>query len=579
MSEVEQIFLELREKDSILKNANGDFTITLKKPLHIESGDSIILNSAFIDTVATTSDNISLDTNIQIEYTFGYYMVCQNSSITRYIADLRDSTKNQINANNVLDGKKYVLMKRSRTNTPVPGYHLLEKQKFIYQGKSDDNPYIKLQFEYLDLDDKLTKGTSWFGSPRNKDNIYYADLNIVAKDGSYKILNEQYIFNNNYIYSDNIPQKEIYNYHFSPVLNSYTLTIPAGVYTRTQIAKYMNDQMDINNVDNTYLTDIPVDNPFLKSTTDINTGSQATQLYYFVNLESDTGFAQKQGNAFYCDDNIYYGTNQLDIEYDQVQQKFYYNYLHFPVYDNNGNIITLFQSNNIRNGHTRYMAIGSYSGIFFSSIHTTDENGNHIDFYENELGFKLIDELIVNIHKPKLNKIIGDSGKGGYDLIGEFPDIKLEDSKNTTNAYLGIDIGVQKTNQYYTVPGFNLTSTISSTQQIYAENSISLKGDSSAYFLIDLNIPFNNTIINNTDIRKNIYAIVSKYYSLDSYTSKEGSSILYTHKGATQILSNIRVRILKPDYTIASDIGDDNTIFIQINKVNKTNMLEHNTKK
>ena len=39
------------------------------------------------------------------------------------------------------------------------------------------------------------------------------------------------------------------------------------------------------------------------------------------------------------------------------------------------------------------------------------------------------------------------------------------------------------------------------------------------------------------------------------------TSLVYTHKGAPLILSSIRSRILLPNRSVPSNIGEDNTIF------------------
>ena len=69
----------------------------------------------------------------------------------------------------------------------------------------------------------------------------------------------------------------------------------------------------------------------------------------------------------------------------------------------------------------------------------------------------------------------------------------------------------------------------------------------------------------------NIASIVSRYYENNNYCNgSQADSVVYIHRGAPQSINNFRVRILDSTNKLATDIGSDNTIYIQINKqINK----------
>ncbi len=65
-------------------------------------------------------------------------------------------------------------------------------------------------------------------------------------------------------------------------------------------------------------------------------------------------------------------------------------------------------------------------------------------------------------------------------------------------------------------------------------------------------------------------AICSRYYERATYTSAtESDSIVYTHRGAPALLSSFSCRILDSDKNIALNLGEDNTVFLQVVKAPK----------
>ncbi len=61
--------------------------------------------------------------------------------------------------------------------------------------------------------------------------------------------------------------------------------------------------------------------------------------------------------------------------------------------------------------------------------------------------------------------------------------------------------------------------------------------------------------------------IITKYYSYGSYAYGESdAAIQYIHKGAPIQLKSVRVRLLKSDMKLDENLGDDNTIIMQVIK-------------
>ena len=80
-----QIIIECNQQDQDNASvvSNGDYHITLKKPVVLQTGDSVQMKSAFIDTVVANSDKITIKGDLNpdgsrsneqtIKFTFGYY--------------------------------------------------------------------------------------------------------------------------------------------------------------------------------------------------------------------------------------------------------------------------------------------------------------------------------------------------------------------------------------------------------------------------------------------------------------------------------------------------------------------------
>ena len=62
-----------------------------------------------------------------------------------------------------------------------------------------------------------------------------------------------------------------------------------------------------------------------------------------------------------------------------------------------------------------------------------------------------------------------------------------------------------------------------------------------------------------------IKSIVSRFYATNDYTEDAGAgSIPYIHKGEPQYISSLQVRVLNPDGQVATEVNNDNTVFLQI---------------
>jgi len=117
------------------------------------------------------------------------------------------------------------------------------------------------------------------------------------------------------------------------------------------------------------------------------------------------------------------------------------------------------------------------------------------------------------------------------------------------------------------IPASGIFSTSSDTQPIIGKASSLNAQDSFGYFLVEVKAGFGNDFYTPFNNQSSVRAIVSRYYSVNSYTSgTEADSIVYRHTGDPMMLSSFKIRILDSLKNVASNIGEDNTVFIGIIK-------------
>ena len=93
------------------------------------------------------------------------------------------------------------------------------------------------------------------------------------------------------------------------------------------------------------------------------------------------------------------------------------------------------------------------------------------------------------------------------------------------------------------------------------------------YFLVEVQGNFINNYLNQEGNFKHIVSIVSRYYSKQNYTSSTSAdSIIYTHKGDPVMLNSFNCRILNSQKKVAQNIGEDNTVILELVKADKAQL-------
>ncbi len=97
-------------------------------------------------------------------------------------------------------------------------------------------------------------------------------------------------------------------------------------------------------------------------------------------------------------------------------------------------------------------------------------------------------------------------------------------------------------------------------------NDASLLREQGGYFKIELDMGINNNVVEQDRTNPKIFDIMSRFYQQDSYTSDQGAgAIPYIHTDdEPAYISDIGIRILKPNGDIADKLGKTSCVFLEV---------------
>ena len=323
------------------------------------------------------------------------------------------------------------------------------------------------------------------------------------------------------------------------------------------------------------------------------------------------------------DPPIYCGSDSFALVYDSEVNKFKFQQIHTSIRDNVGNqpAVQVLDNPTITSGPNApfppdfysgspstyinspqhsYLAT-SYGGIVMTNLSAYVTHTNeYVDFWEGKLGF----DLSVITQKPtqtgdiratKTGNNFNPTGSGGSDNVIDYQSAEeqivsysfggLNPTDNITQDIASIDglhnistttgTATSRGHTYYNlidVVNFDTATkqrleqfiNTTETSQIFASNQLETQNIDFAYFLIDINANIENDFISESEVRKNVFSVVNRYYVQGGYLSGTNSGIEYTHQGESMLISDFDIRILKPDGTVADNLKEDNTVFLEI---------------
>ncbi len=592
MNNINPFFQASQKNGSSLGDEYGSWTTTLKQPLEIMEGDELILNKAILDSRATTSGNIILDQDLTITFDFYYYL------INAFTGD------NYSNANggaawatSDLDLRPYVLQVPAGAD-PTQDLQDITCRCNATGRQGRDGDQVGFSLQYTDTNNKVQKihNNLEFDTSVDGSKTWYwsrgRNQPITCIDGSFSIVFDD--FTNDEISEWNIDKTTIKttlskpsatSLQYTPFTATHSIVLAKGTYSPGDLAERITSEADhISTIDALSTTDPMGLNQLLASTEQGFYNTASTGLYakgsVWVNaMDGESAFKLNpigQGTPA-ATDGVYFGTDSFSLEYDLGLEKFKWNSINFSLYHNSKQSI---QFKNLTGSVLRLQ--NKAGGILFKSINSVYADGTKLNlFFLNKRNNKKGNDGAIGFNS---NLIPGGFTEENSSAVGfpakfmVFQDpndstvIELQDGINMTGALTGLDSCVNKNAANpRLLPDFTtspMSDPIAAPQQeeIFAQGDYQTTNVAFGYYLIAVEgIP--TQINSGVDLKQNIVGIVSRYYENDNYTNgSSDDAIVYKHIGMPMTIQGLKIRILKPDYTPADNLGQDNTIFLSLQR-------------
>ena len=272
------------------------------------------------------------------------------------------------------------------------------------------------------------------------------------------------------------------------------------------------------------------------------------------------------------------GANQIQMSFDEVENKLKFDIQHFPIYGGESTAATANDGkpSAIYNPATDDGLLKPTSGLAlqYGGIVWTDLSP--APFWNNTLGFS-------NAITPPTPQ-----GRLSYDG-GAIPpvgttnsfEIPTKDGVNSTGAFPGLDLGVIHNSGTstgsigYNVPLYELPGAVTKqvtretddTSSIFSTRTWNSAIADEGYFLLDIGTNFTQNMVGSALTSHNTQSIINRYYTANSFTSDQGAgSIVYTHRGEPQMLSEFSVAVRNPDRSLISNhiLQEKNSVFMEV---------------
>jgi hypothetical protein len=536
--------VECRQKEANLVNKNGDYEVIIPNKIEIEEGDAIVVRNSFIDTEATESQKLVIpDEGLKLTIKSLKYLVNWDGTDKKDYEVPADPfpTDGQLYSYCNVDAspsncKEIVTQQLNYAGPSAPGSDVSWGEGSVTYEYTDfntgqpDKKIINLPNLRFPSQDKYTIAV----------NVYFdgtQPIKITPNFGTPSELNQLIAPLEN----------DVTEALFTVAVDSQEIEIEGGNYDPEDLVVVMNRQLQANNPNAGEI----VDSPILTFTE-----ASGVSVKKFVNFTENKAF-QTENKSYWV------GTSDFEFSYIPNSKQFSVNRIHMPYYDSGNEAVGFLPFGGDDTLVTKN------SGIMFYNLECVLRTSEKpFDFWSGVLGFNL-DTSSANCILAKYEPETGTLG-GAPTRRPVFRD--FQDGINMTSGYSGLNAVVIKNgtdpfNYPATVPPTGIFSTSTDVTPIIGKASSLNAQDAFGYFLVEVKAGFGNDFYTPLNNQNSVRAIVSRYYSVNSYTSgTEADSIVYRHNGDPMMLSSFKIRILDSLKNVASNIGEDNTIFIGIIK-------------
>jgi hypothetical protein len=598
------IIVECREKDAYVNsnNAFGDWTTIIKEPITVQENDQIAVKSTFIDTESIESQKIAIENDLTVSLSMNLYYVR-----TRVDGQL-DIANGDANAN-LANGGTYIACTQKNA-IGEPGFYVCNAIQYVPNNVDNPDWYgdvnLNISFEglngpetrsiYLTEANTRVKGQQggWWSScgpvifkppagvvptDRNSDKLgitvtnasqlqaknIYAGLGQRTWNGTtYPSLNLVYGTQTNSTTWNIVVCPELTTDTYVPIVTTLQFPLAKGNYSPSDLCISINRQIQMNNTKNgtTLQTPFLITNTISANATSAKVqflGNQITtgDVLFMIKTDATDFFKIKESSGV----KYLIGSSQMELGFDDSQQRFQWNYMHCPYFAND---VTTPADGKLYSGWLNlaggFVPINKNGGVVFSDMSAVIQGTTTpYDFWESKLGFLY-------------SNMVGTETTFTKGVGGQLLTVGLrvpKDGINTTTGFTGIEYGVSlnSANWWKIAPSTaSLMTSTTDTIQVLGNQNILNIAFTFGYYLVEIQAGFRNNFLTNEEQRQFISQIVSRYYSINSYTSGNDGQIVYTHKGQPMLLTSFKIRILDSNKNVPQDLGNDNTVFIEIIK-------------
>jgi len=596
MSEITYVELSQSKSSSIYEN--GDFKVNLDKPIIIENGDQVALYKSFIDTTLQQTEKIKLTDDIQLNLSFIMYARNWWGNVKTPTNLLGDGV---FIDTEVANNNDYFVC----DNVVNPGASVILTE--ISYGKISNENGGKFvggftgNYQYTDVNGNIQKTN--IAIPRRDARtgprtVAALGLTIRCLPNSFVDITPEatlkaascwdYVNNKNivsFIY-DNKPTTG--TFHFTPYIQEVKVKIPSGNYDPTVLAQFITDEL--TRVDEISFTTSPQGSPFLSSgkllgmSNDAANGCITKSLRVAV-LDNEgeeifmpvSGGSRESVSLPASGTEYIVGASQVALTF-QDNSIFTWEFLHTPYYvGSSGTTKSIgIEYVEVDSANDTYEVVNKYGGIAFTNLSANVLNedgsvGEAFDFWDGLMKFDVGSLCVI----PEDVEGFSFTDTNGVLLTGTSTklNVPLKDSVNTTGGLISIDATVDKSSDTpfgYTklTPPTCIPTEISGTFGIQATTPYDVNDAyDTPYFRVDIECSVRNKIVGEKTLFNNTFAIVGRYYELNSYNAGTSSdSLVYVHKGEPVVMSSLNVRILDNEGKMPVRLGADNTIYLQVVK-------------
>jgi len=357
----------------------------------------------------------------------------------------------------------------------------------------------------------------------------------------------------------NIAQTSISDTFFEPLELSHVVDIPAGTYSTDALSTLINSSITRNKAESTAGTALLV-NDMMKPSNYLGSSESLFMVRENDGIDPDLfSFNTNDVNGSWI------GCSTIQLGIDANTNCYEWQYLHTPYYDSQnaaastGSPAILYEQRG-----SNYFSTSAMMGVALTSLSPST-------FWADQLGFGAGFATYTHGTTPRT--------VGTFAEV-RFPTFNVAIGTSTTAQFVGTDSVVTKKATPNVVPALQQNSNAGNRNQLVDTANLDnfipvtaptaynqLQKDSTGYFLIDVQSNFKTEVLGSTATSRTIQAIVGRFYNTGSYTiSGSDSGVVYTHLGAPQMIQSMNIRVLHPDGTLADDIGNDSTLYFEIQR-------------